>query len=90
MFPHDGSVTVRVPSLLPGSGRPRSPALLRYYEPAKTPVTPLPALPLSVGPRYLELAPAISLHVAGKPAESYKIACASKPTMKSLIVELAE
>ena len=31
-------------------------SFLRYYEPAKTPVTLLPALPLSVAPRYLGLA----------------------------------
>ncbi|MBM4032090.1 MAG: hypothetical protein FJ291_09930 [Planctomycetes bacterium] len=30
------------------------------------------------------------VHVATKPAETYKITCASKPTMKSLVVELAE
>ena len=30
------------------------------------------------------------VHVAQKPSETYKITCAAKPTMKSLIVELAE
>lgn len=40
---------------------------LRYYEPAKTPVTLLPVLPLSVEPRYLGVAPAVSFHSVGKP-----------------------
>jgi len=30
------------------------------------------------------------VHVASKPTETYTIFCASKPTMKSLVVELAE
>ena len=30
------------------------------------------------------------VHIATSPRETYKITCAAKPTMKSLIVELAE
>jgi hypothetical protein len=30
------------------------------------------------------------VHIARKPSETYRITCASKPTMKSLVVELAE
>ena len=45
----------------PFAGFPRS------YEPVKTPATPPPVLPLSVAPKYLELAPAVSLQVVGKP-----------------------
>jgi len=40
---------------------------LRYDEPAKTPVTPLPVLPGSVEPNYLELAPAFRSTPSGSP-----------------------
>jgi len=46
MFLNNDSVIVRFPSLLPGSGRPRSPAFYRYYESAKTSARASPAAPL--------------------------------------------
>ena len=65
VFPHDGPVTVSAPSLLPGSGRPRSPAFYQYYEQTKTPDGLLRTLPLSVEHGYLSCF-LCSLHLAGK------------------------
>ena len=67
MLPHDDSVTVRCPFPTPRLRAAPFAGFLRYYEPAKTPVTHLSVLPLSVEPRYLGLAPAVSLHAVGKP-----------------------
>lgn len=52
-FLHDDFVTVPAPSLIPGSGRPRSPAFNRYYGQTRTPGLASPDSTLSGECRHL-------------------------------------